>query len=53
MNWKAEWWKSLPWNTIKKKRMKRKDSFRDLCDNIKCTNIHIGGPRRRTERERI
>ena len=25
----------------KEKRMKRNDSLRDLCDNIKCTNIWI------------
>ena len=32
---------------------RKKDSLRDLWDNIKCTNICIiGGPRRRREREK-
>ena len=37
------------------KRMKRmEDSFRDLSDNIKCTNIRIiGGHRRSREKERV
>ena len=41
MNWKTDWWKSLPWNrTLKKKRIKRNEySLRDLRDNTKCTNI--------------
>ena len=40
MNWKTDWWKSLPQN--KKKRMQRNEnSLRDLRDNIKHTNICI------------
>ena len=35
MTCKTEWWKSLPWNIIKKKRMKRnEDSLRDLWNNV-------------------
>ena len=37
----------------KEKRMKRnEDSLRDLCDNIKCKNIHIIGVPEGEERER-
>ena len=32
-----------------KKRVKRKDSLRDLWGNIKWTNIHITGVQKRTE----
>ena len=35
------------------KRMKRnEDSLRDLCDSIKCTNIHIIGVPEGEEREK-
>ena len=38
------WWSSLPWNRIKKKRMKRnKDSLRDPWENIQWTNVYIIG----------
>ena len=37
----------------KEQRMKRnEDSLRDLCDNIKHTNIHIIGVQEREEREK-
>ena len=42
VTWRTEWWKSLPQNRIQKKK-KKKDSLRDLWDNVKCTNIHIIG----------
>ena len=37
---------------IEKRKKKDENSLRDLWDNIKCTNIHIRGLRRRRERER-
>ena len=53
MTWKTEWWNSLPWNRIKKKRMKRnEDSLRDSWDNIKGNNIRIIGVPKRVEREK-
>ena len=37
----------------KEKRMKKnEDSLRDLCDNIKCNNIHIIGVPEREDREK-
>ena len=37
----------------KEKRMKRnEDSLRDLCNNVKCTNIHIKGVPEEEEKEK-
>ena len=53
MTWKTEWWNSLLWSRIKKKRMKRNEgSLRDLWDNIKYNNISLIRVPEGEERER-
>ena len=54
MRWKTEWWKSLPQEKNKEKRMKgTEESLRDLWDNIKHTNIaSYGFQKEKRERAR-
>ena len=52
VSWKTEQ-KSLKLNRKKEKRIKtNEDSLRDLCDNIKHTNIHIIGVPEGEERQK-
>ena len=52
MRWKTEWRKPPATEKNKEKRMKRtEESLRDLCDNIKHTNICIIGVPEGEDRE--
>lgn len=53
MIWKTGWWKSLKKRVKRKKEFKNEESLRNLCNNIKYTNIHItGGLQKKTEKNR-
>ena len=53
-NWKIEQWKfqDEQKKQTKKRIKKNKDNLRDPWGNIKYTNKHIKGPRKRRERKR-